>query len=360
MALGHLGFHLPEKLNLALLVCLSFLLGCSADKEVYNVLPIYKDGKAVNVQFHSSNLNDLKVYLKRERATPVLGTFHSEKNSHLFIPVLPFSPGQTYEIRRDTTVLASFSIAEKSKKELPEIVHIYPSTDTVPENLLKVYVKFSHPMQAVGRALDYISVYNETLEREEDIFLQLESELWNKEHTLLTLWLDPGRIKTDLIPNKEKGLPIQKGNTYSIRFSNNWRSAEGVELKKSYTKTIEVTEKDKRMPTLTDWKFSLPRVLSRSKLSISFPEAMDAVLLSESVRILDAKEVQKPGIFLLGKSEKELIFQPYDSWEKGDYTLEVKSILEDLGGNNLNGLFDRDITSSVRDSSRTKVIKFRL
>ena len=36
------------------------------------------------------------------------------------------------------------------------------------------------------------------------IFLELENELWNPEHTQLTLWLDPGRIKRDLIPNQRK------------------------------------------------------------------------------------------------------------------------------------------------------------
>ena len=40
-------------------------------------------------------------------------------------------------------------------------------------------------------------------------FLDLQPELWNAEGTVLTLWLDPGRIKRDLIPNKELGIPLK-------------------------------------------------------------------------------------------------------------------------------------------------------
>ena len=71
-------------------------------------------------------------------------------------------------------------------------------------------------MQEVRNSLEYIKVINLNTQKEEDIFLTLETELWNADHTELTLWLDPGRIKKDLIPNQKLGIPIKNGNSYEL------------------------------------------------------------------------------------------------------------------------------------------------
>ena len=42
----------------------------------------------------------------------------------------------------------------------------------------------------------------------------------------------------------------------------------------------------------------------------------------------------------------ELIFKPDLDWKVGDYELLIDSKLEDLAGNNLNHLFDKDLLAS--------------
>jgi hypothetical protein len=43
-------------------------------------------------------------------------------------------------------------------------------------------------------------------------------------------------------------------------------------------------------------------------------------------------------------------FIPEQNWSAGSYTLRILSKLEDLAGNNLNKVFDRDITNTQKPS----------
>ena len=173
------------------------------------------------------DVEKLRVFIGEESKISVIGVIVSFEDKHTFTPAIPFTAGQTFSIRKgDTTVIASFTIEDLASTLPPELLAVYPSRDSVPENLLKMYFHFSQPMQEVGNALDFISVYNDTDGIATDPFLRLETELWNNDRTLLTLWLDPGRIKTDLIPNKEKGLPLIASKEYTISISEEWKAAK--------------------------------------------------------------------------------------------------------------------------------------
>ena len=77
----------------------------------------------------------------------------------------------------------------------------------MPENLLKIYLRFSHPMRE-GQSDKYISLIKNGKDTLPDVFLNLQPELWNEDRTVLTVWLDPGRIKRDLQPNLKLGNPL--------------------------------------------------------------------------------------------------------------------------------------------------------
>ena len=49
------------------------------------------------------------------------------------------------------------------------------------------------------------------------------------------------------------------------------------------------------------------------------------------------------GVTFLKKGESQWHFQPFSDWVPGKYTIVVESRFEDLAGNNLNRLFDRDL-----------------
>ena len=190
------------------------------------------------------------------------------------------------------------------------------------------------------------------------MFLNLESELWNKEHTILTLWLDPGRIKTDLIPNKEKGLPILDGNRYALTISKELKSAKGIPIATDYIKNFKVIKRDKQKPSVTDWKLTVPAKNTTTALSISLDEALDAILLKETILVY-YKDKKIEGDFSLSKNETLIHFKPKHQWQSGQYKIIVSSILEDLAGNNLNRLFDSDVDAKV-DGSAEETLHKRL
>ena len=252
----------------------------------------------------------------------------------------------SYELKIDNKTLTEFTINQPEENaEKARVLAIYPSRDTVPENLLKIYLAFSKPMQEVHAALDFIEVYNITKDEPTDIFLPLQNELWNQEHTELTLWLDPGRIKRDLIPNREKGQPLEQGSSYRISIDQQWQDAQGNYLEKDTIKEFYVKERDSKKPNVNNWNLQIPKKETLGTLVISLGEAMDAMLLKETLVIRSADNKQVVGSFKLSRKEQELIFQPIIIWKTGDYHLLIKSKLEDLAGNNMNHLFDKDLLS---------------
>ena len=270
-----------------ILFCLIFITGCAKKEKDLDMIINYSEEKAVSISFVShDNLEDFTMNLTNNEAS-ILGEFESNNEYVTFIPVIPFSIGQSYDLRCKNEIVSNLVIPIISKSIAPKLLQIYPTTDSVPENLLKMYLKFSKPMQEVTSSLDFITVIDETNGNEVDIFLELENELWNKEHTTLTLWLDPGRIKTDLIPNKEKGLPIVNGMDYTINFSKKWKDAEGLHLEQDIVKKLVVSERNSAMPNPSEWKLELPISEFKSPLKVYFKEYMDAILCTEAIKIYE-------------------------------------------------------------------------
>ncbi|NAS13662.1 hypothetical protein [Poritiphilus flavus] len=340
-----------------------FFWSCQSAIEPKNIEVLYKEGKAVAVSFNSgAGPEQLGIFLEGEKRFPVLGDLTKSRGKHTFTPVVPFSKNQTYEIRYLGETLESFTIRSEENELAPEILNIYPTRDTVPENLLKMYLVFSQPMQQVGNALDFVRVFDETKQKEVKVFLELESELWNAEHNRLTLWLDPGRIKTDLIPNREQGLPIKQGHRYRLEIDQGWRDANGNALKESVSKRFYVGSRDVGKPNPKGWEILLPKSGSKGVLKLNFGEPLDAILAKESIAVYsDSGEPIEGELDLISK-EKGIKIIPVNNWKKGKYKLLINSRLEDLSGNNLNRLFDRDVDETVSDPSPEKVhkISFRI
>ncbi|MEM8847042.1 MAG: Ig-like domain-containing protein [Bacteroidota bacterium] len=334
--------------------CVALSLSCTESEHLNNIRVNYESSKALSVSFSAEEQSDFAVFLKQSNSTPFLGTLIQDKQSYTFTPVVSFTSGATYEIRKNEDVLGSFTIDSPSNEKRPELIAIYPSLDTVPQNLLKMYFVFSEPMQHSRRALDFIRVFDNTTQEETNVFLEMETELWNKERTQLTLWLDPGRIKTDLIPNREKGLPLVQNHSYTVFVDSLWKSAQGYSLSKEYNKTLHVVEKDSKKPNLDLWDVVIPEKGSQSALEIHFDEPMDAVLSLETIHIKNTEGELIKGALSLSENEFNLKFKPAEKWAPGKYSMDVDPVLEDLAGNNLQRLFDTDISDQAKTPEKQK------
>ncbi len=302
----------------------------------------WEQGKAMSISF--SDLNDpseegLKVVVKSGHL-PLFGTWFDSGTSWTFRPVVAFTQGMTYQVQKSGEVVHEFQI---DHQEFPktEIINIYPSLDTVPENLLKIYLRFSQPM---GEQLSegFINVVNNQGDTIEKVFLPLQPELWNEMHDLLTLWLDPGRIKRDLGPHQWLGSPLRKNQSYQIFVSSEWKDQNGKHLDYSFEKNLVATDADRKKPNPANWDINAPRSDSQDLLIINFVEPMDYALARECLRVIGDREIS--GQVILENSERLWCFTPANHWAPGQYKIQIESRLEDLAGNNLNRLFDAEIT----------------
>jgi hypothetical protein len=305
--------------------------------------------------FRSVEEIEVQLVTDAERG-PVLGSLRDNGLQIIFLPVAPFTRGLQYEIFFKGKVIDVISVPLAESE--PVLLSIYPTQDTVPENLLKIYLKFSVPM-AEEHSLDYVTVIRDSGDTLRGTFLDLKPELWNSGGTVLTLWLDPGRTKRDLIPNRQLGAPLEAFRNYSLRVSGRWKSKDGIETGSDYVKNFVTGARDEISPLPETWKMSMPAMGTSDELTITLNEPLDYSLLTDALRIFDSNHTEVNGVMTVGVEEKSLHFQPALPWASGDYAVRIETRLEDLAGNNLNRTFDRDLKSGGRVEDKKFVeIKF--
>ncbi|MBT8185706.1 MAG: hypothetical protein KJN76_12750 [Eudoraea sp.] len=359
MDVNGLGKKLKKiKFALVFFCAISLLIQCTGKNSIEDLVIEYEAGEATGVSLVLAQAAPLQFYLSGQNTTPILGQLEESGSRYLFKPVIPFTRGEKYDIRSKGELLVSFKVDGNKESGSGELMAIYPSKDTVPENLLKIYLQFSQPMQQVGEVRNYIEVRDETTKEVVDVFLDMETELWNKEHNRLTLWLDPGRIKTDLIPNREQGLPLLKGHQYKLKISRLWKTAQGIPLNKDYSKGLVVISRDSTKPEPEDWVVTAPESGKKEALQLYFNEVLDAILAMEAFTILNSEGEEVSGSFSLGPNERSIYFEPVYSWKKDNYTILIDPILEDMAGNNLKRLFDTDVSEQAVE--RTAVADFQI
>ena len=358
-------FRLISSLVLSLL-----LINCTENKTVDNTITIEWNGeKAEAVTIPLSILpttakdsigRQLEVRLMNNTVPIIYDELTVNNEFVLFKPLIAFTNGLKYEVFFSGQKVGAFEIPPASTKDKTEVVSIYPTTDTLPENALKMYIVFSKPMQE-GQALNNITVIKNDHDTLSSTFLDLDKELWNRERTILTLWFDPGRVKRDLQPNKNFGAPLQENNRYKIIVNDNWRDERGLTLRSAHQKFFTVGKRDSRSPSPDTWTLQLPKASTKDVLLIELHEPLDYILLRNAVQIIDKNDNVFNGSFGTADNETILTFTPNEIWKPGDYFIKVESRLEDLAGNNLSRLFDEDLArSGSREEKTFFTKKFRV
>ncbi|GAB4030368.1 Ig-like domain-containing domain [Spirosoma gilvum] len=284
----------------------------------------------------------LTVHLLNEE-TAIAGQYQDIGDDILFEPLIPFTRGLRYAVWLRDKPVREISIPSLSADDHPDLLAIYPTQDTVPENLLKIYLRFSRPMRE-GQSEKYVALIKNNRDTVKGAFLNLQPELWNTDRTMLTLWLDPGRIKRDLQPNKLLGAPLDANQRYQLVVSPNWLDQQGASLSKPTIKTFVTKLRDGQPPNPATWAIHSPSSGSTQPLTIAFGKGLDYSLLTETFHVFQQNGKPLSGVWQIGTNEKQSSFKPDSPWQEGRYTVRIESRLEDLAGNNLNRPFDRDIT----------------
>ncbi len=275
-------------------------------------------------------------------AVPILGQRIVEADKIYFCPLIPFSKNLTYQARFDEFPYFTFTPLPDNDYTPTVLTNVYPSIDRLPENILKMYLYFSAPMSD-GDGYQYLEVSDEHGEKIASPFLELRPLLWNQDRTRLTVWFDPGRVKRELLRHEKLGAPLEKGKKYTLSISKNWKDANGYALAHDFVKKMEVIAADRSAPNPKDWTMSVPKINTNDPLIIRFGENLDHAMAAKSLSIQTQKGQPIEGEIILQKADTEWLFMPVNSWKSNFYTIQINAALEDLAGNNLNRLFDREV-----------------
>ncbi len=294
----------------------------------------------------------LSVFVKNERdaypSNAIQGRYTVENDYLVFIPYFPFEKGLTYVARTKESDSSyryqSFQVGEKDTYDKAELVGIYPSSDVLPENILRFYIYFNTPMKR-DQALQHIHLVDAQGNVDHEAFMEFKQELWSADGKRLTLLFDPGRIKRGVSTNRELGPALLEGNKYSLTISENWQDVYGQKLQEEIKKEFVVIEAYRKQIEVSDWVICKPQLSSINALSICFDRIMDHALVQSMLQLEDEGGNRIAGRWESLQQEKQIQFIPDKIWKKGIYQIVVDSRLEDVAGNNLDNLLDGNLNN---------------
>jgi hypothetical protein len=301
-----------------------------------------------------------------EQATGMLGAYSVADGAVRFTPAFPFDPGRDYIVTFDPARLPGgapslgalrATVGEPARHTVPSttVARVFPSGDVVPENLLRVYIEFSGPM---GRpsGIPHLKLLDETGEEIEGAFLPLDYEFWSPDHTRFTAFLDPGRVKDGILPNKEMGRALLPGRSVTLVISPEWRDQHGLPLKQEFRRVLRVGPPDTKPLDTASWRIQAPAAGGRDGVVVTFPEPLDHGLLMRAVGVTRGGQ-PVDGDIAVDQAETRWTFTPREPWRAGGYELLALDILEDVAGNQIGRAFEVDNFDTVDKSPNPQSIR---
>jgi hypothetical protein len=291
----------------------------------------------------------------------VAGHYAITGGSVTFTPLYPFDPGRAYRVRvdpsklltavasakavgppRSTEILTSIvKLPAAATKPAADVAAIYPSVAVVPENLLRMYVEFSAPMGS-RKAGEFVRLLDRTSGSDtvvEEAFLPVEADFWSPDHRRYTLFLDPGRVKRGILPNRERGRPLRAGHAYALAIAAEWPDENGQPLKAAFRHEFTAGPAIASGIDASAWRITPPTPGTRDRLVVEFDRALDHAVVARALG------VERDGIAVDGAGSVEAgdtrwVFVPRAAWPPGVYRLTAQPFLEDPQGNQIDRAFE--------------------
>jgi len=319
------------------------------------VLPVAPDDPVVVEGFSSDELYDLRaldadaleevfaVFVNTGGDVPsMLGTCGFEGERLVFKPRYPFVPGQSYRaefVFGYVHLDEGFMIDAAAMVSDTRVARVFPSSDVVPENLLKFYVYFSNPMRG-GDVYKHVRLVDAAGSPVEQGFVETVPELWDPSMHRVTVICHPGRIKQGLDMRGQLGPALKQGEDFRLVVDAGMQDASGAPLIEGFEKTFTVGDADRTSPVPAAWDISAPVSGSSTPLRVAFGEPLEHALLERMVTVRRRDGTAVPGSVRVTSSETVWEYVPAGTWKPGDYLLVAHIALEDLAGNQLNRPFD--------------------
>lgn len=278
-------------------------------------------------------------------SVPLLGRVETLADRFIFVPSLPFSPGQKYTARwvdaSGVSQQAEFLIKPAPPKN--PTVWLAPQA-TLPANALKFYLHFSEPMEQ-GIFLERLRLLDG--DGKEVVGPFRETELWSPDGRRLTVWFHPGRQKTGVNLNEDEGPVLHAGTRHTLVVSGTWRSTRGVPLGRDERFAFRVGQPDHEQPNMKRWTIIPPKAGTQDPLVVRFDEPLDSAMLTHALRIQNTAGAVQLARPQASPDGLQWSARPQQPWPQGTLELHANPTLEDLAGNSLEKLFEVDVAAEI-------------
>lgn len=228
--------------------------------------------------------------------------------------------------------LAGAAVGQESK---PTGV-AFPSGPTLPEDFLRIELRFSTPLPT-PLSIDDLKLIGGDGREIEHAFLDVP--LQNADATRVTVLLDPARVKSELAEKEALGGALQAGSTVALVVDN-------PQLSTPIRKTWQVTASDAGPPRPAPWTFELPRRGTQDPIEIHLDVALSSTADgSIAIRGPDGRRVAGTG--RLENGETMWRFVPTRPWRQGTYAVVTHLELDGAAGNRPCGPVETVATGSV-------------
>ena len=296
---------------------------------------------------------------------PMAGAYRVEANALRFEPQFPLEPGLRYRgvFRPDqlpggnsaaALVESVYQSPRRTAMPATLVSRVYPSADTLPENLLKFYVHSTGPMSR-GNIYDHIRLRDESGRDVELPFLEIDEELWDATTTRLTLIIDPGRIKRGVRPLEEMARRSKLAKATRSRSGASGVTGRGISSRTIFRKRSKLRPLTANRLTRRDGKSNLREPIrdppgrfprTDGSRSIPAPHPRDRRSGRGGARKVSLED-----------QERRWTFTPDNVWRRGRYQLIIHTTLEDLAGNNIGKPFEVDLFEGVERRLSTTTVK---
>jgi hypothetical protein len=302
-----------------------------------------------------------------DEAPGMLGNYSVTGGALRFTPMFPLDPGRQYHVRFDPAHLPGAgaanraaivaSVGRPATRSVPSTVvaRVYPTSEVVPENLLRMYIEFSGPM---GRpsGIEHMKLLDENGNEIPGAFLPLDYEFWSPDHTRFTAFFDPGRVKAGILPNQQMGRALNAGRPATLVISRQWRDQYGLPLKEEYRRVLRIGPAEDKPLDTASWNIQPPRAVGRRDgVVVTFPKPLDHGLLMRALGVT-REGVAVEGDIAVDNAETRWTFTPREPWREGTYHLLALDTLEDVAGNQIGRAFEVDNFDTVDKSPSPKSI----
>jgi hypothetical protein len=169
------------------------------------------------------------------------------------------------------------------------------------------------------------------------------SELWSADRRRLTVLLDPARIKRGLTAQRRAGYPLRRGEPFRVVVDDGFHDGLGRCLLGAAERWYAVGADERRRVDPGTWTVFAPSGGTREPLVVEFGRPLDHGLLARCLHVTGPDGQPVAGGPEPGPGEQSWRLTPDQPWAPSRHRLIVDPVLEDLAGNSVSRVFDRDL-----------------